>query len=441
MSTVIKHSGDQAVNTFFVPAGTQWPATVKDVQSALALIGPWARTDVGLKDASATEKGIAMLATQADVDTGTNNTKIITPQLLEYKLKKPQASETVYGTTRYSNPTERMDATNFTTSLTPKGIHDVLDRRIATEAKTGTMKIATMAVAQAGTDDILAMTAKKVKAAIDALVPIQGTATETAKGVVKIATLQETVDGVSREGTAVSPYSFSKANATENKFGTIKIATAAEMRSTTIDNVAVTPKKLNAMRATGSDWGLTILAANPDPNKVNQALAVNANVVPGWRQVNGMQLTNDITITAGHVNAWTKEEADGRYLQSSLTPAGCLKRVKDQAWDGNPYFQVVSNGRYYHFIVETETYFEAWDGSNDRWCNFDVWVNGQKVGMIGTVLEYYKGGSRGHSWRYRGWGPACGGWDRWINPGDRIEVTKQGGYMDLRSLIKITLCS
>ncbi len=43
------HYSDLAKYTIFDPANTQWPVATKDVQSALALIGSWARTDTGWK--------------------------------------------------------------------------------------------------------------------------------------------------------------------------------------------------------------------------------------------------------------------------------------------------------------------------------------------------------------------------------------------------------
>ncbi|WWS25398.1 hypothetical protein vBKpnAMK6_00460 [Klebsiella phage vB_Kpn_AM_K6] len=55
-------------------ANTQWPVATKDVQSALALIGSWARTDTGLPAASPTVAGIIRTATQAEVEAGTVGT-------------------------------------------------------------------------------------------------------------------------------------------------------------------------------------------------------------------------------------------------------------------------------------------------------------------------------------------------------------------------------
>lgn len=433
MSTVLKHSGDQSKYTFFDPAGTQWPVTIKNVQDALALIGPWARTDVGLKDASATEKGIAMLATQPEIDAGTNNTKIVTPAMLQYKVSKPEATESVFGVTRYAVDAEADNVSNVTRSITPKALHHVFDTRTATEARLGTSKIATIAIAQAGVEDTMIMTAKKVKAAIDALVPVQGTATESAKGVVKIATLQETTDGISREGTAVSPYSFQRANATETKFGTIKIASASEVQAGTANNVALTPLRLRNLTATDSQYGIVKLTTTPNKGQSNLALAVNASVVPENRTVQGKALTGNISFVAGDFNAYTKQETDGKYVTYNIIPAGAMIRTaqgNDGTW--------TANGRYYNLVAEVDTYFDAIDGSANRNVTFDVQVNGGSVGQVWIESVVEKGGSKGHKWKYRTWGHGSLNVSRQFNPGDTVRLVRIAGNMDIRSIMKIS---
>ncbi|UNY47136.1 tail fiber protein [Cronobacter phage LPCS28] len=434
MSSVIQHSGDQAKYTFFNPVGTQWPVNIKNVQDALALIGPWARTDVGIKDASLTVKGIAMIASQQEIDAGTDNSKFVTPAMLKYKVSKPEATETVFGVTRYAINSEAMNVNGNTRAITPKAMHYAFENRTATEARIGTAKIATIAIAQAGVEDTMIMTAKKVKAAIDALVPVQGTATETVKGVVKIATLQETQDGNSREGTAVSPYAFTRTNATEAKYGTIKIANASEMQAGSADNVAVTPKKLLALTATDSRYGLIKLTATPNKGIANLALSANASVVPESRKVHGKPLTSDISFTAGDFNVYTKQESDSKYSTYQIVPAGCMVRA---AYSNDITWTV--NGRYYHLTAEVDTYFDARDGSAERFVEFDVYVNGINIGRMRCNSYVNKGGSRGHSWKYRTWGHCMLANGRQFNTGDTIRLVRVNGYMDTQNIAKITL--
>lgn len=443
MSSVLKHSGDQSKYTFFDPKNTDWPASILNVQDALAMIGPWARKDVGIKDASTTVKGIAMIATQAEVDAGTNTTKFVTPALLTYRVSKPEATESVFGTTRYANATERNDANNAVRSITPRALHGVLDTRTATESRTGTAKIATIAIARAGTEDTMIMTAKKVKAAIDALVPVQATATESVKGVVKVATLQETIDGNAREGIAVSPYAFQRANATESKYGTIKIASTSEVQAGTANNVAVTPQKLRNLTATESQYGLTKLTKTPNKSQSNLALSVNASVVPESRKVHGKALTGDISFTASDFNAYTKQESDSRYITSTTVPAGCFVRAQELTYEQlaeekkSAEFTITA-GYYPHLLVETDTYFTAWDGGIFRFVEFDVFLNNNKIGSIRCESTTDKGGSRGHSWVYRTWGHGMLDSNSSLKPGDKIRVTRKDSYADIKTIFKIT---
>lgn len=84
----------------------------------------WVFLETNRDQATTTVLGVVMLATTAEVQAGTNSTKVITPE--------------------------------------------TLSARTATESRTGIAKIATTAQATAGTDDTVIMTPKKVKALLDA---------------------------------------------------------------------------------------------------------------------------------------------------------------------------------------------------------------------------------------------------------------------------------
>lgn len=257
MSTVRRHSGDESKYTIYDPAGTQWPANIKDVQSALNLIGPWARTDEGIPVASYTVQGIAAIATNADIDAGTDETKIVSPAGLKYAMTKPEATISRFGMTRYATNKEALDGLSDARTITAKALDYVFDNRRSTEANAGALKVATILMAQSGVDDTTIMTPVKVKAAIDALVPDQATATESIMGVSKLATTQEMLDGVARQGVAVSPYAFAKANATEAKFGTVKIANVVEMKSNS--KTVVSAERFRTQRASLTEIGTTQL--------------------------------------------------------------------------------------------------------------------------------------------------------------------------------------
>lgn len=289
MSTVRKHSSDRS--EYIDYSGGQWPATISNVKQALDLIGPWARTDVGIPNATYTVRGLAAIATIAEIDEGTNNDKIVTPAGLAHRMSKPEATEDAFGTTRYATNSESMSDTNNTRAATPKSIHYVFTNRTATEARIGTAKVATSTLATTGSDDTTIMTPLKTKLAINALVPIQATASETVKGVSKLATYQEALAGVAREGIALSPYAFSKANASESQAGTVKVANQAQMTQD-LDNVVVSPRKFKNTRASLSQVGTTQLTnslGNESQALSGKAPVVNRNGdnIPGRLKMNG----------------------------------------------------------------------------------------------------------------------------------------------------------
>ena len=289
MSTVRKHSGDQAQYTFY--SGGQWPVNIQNVKDALDLIGPWARTDIGIPNASFTVRGLAAIATIAEIDEGTNDEKIVTPAGLAHRMAKPEATEDSLGTTQYAKDAESLVEDLNTRAATPKSIHYVFTHRNANESKAGTAKVATSTLAVTGEDDMTMMTPLKTKLAIGALVPAQATASETVKGVTKLATVQEALSGASREGVAISPYSFSRANASETQAGTVKVANAAQMTQD-LDTVVVSPRKFRMTRASINNIGTTQLTndfGNGSLALAGSAPVVNRNGdnIPGRLKMNG----------------------------------------------------------------------------------------------------------------------------------------------------------
>lgn len=256
MSSIFNHSSDSAEFISYVP-NANWDKSVTTVKKALDNIGTWALADTGLPVASTTTKGIIAVATDAEVDLGTDKVKTISPYSLKRVGTKPEATVAAFGTTRYASDAESVNATLNNRTITPYSLNYVLVRKIATEATIGMLKIATSDLAKNGADDTTIMTPLKTKVAIQALVPIQATGSETVQGTVKIATTQQTIDGTIREGFAVSPFAFANANATETKFGTVKLAAAADMKSDSTKYVSTA--RFRAQRATETEVGTVIL--------------------------------------------------------------------------------------------------------------------------------------------------------------------------------------
>lgn len=336
MNNTINHVSDKSVYVTFDPAGTQWPSTFTNVQQALASIGPWARTDVGLPNAAPGVRGIAAIATQAMIDAGTDTQTIVTPALLEYRLQNPHASQTVWGYTRYATDAESVTVTNDLVSLTPRSLNYVFNTRQAKETVWGSAKLSTTAQATSGTDDTTAMTPLKVKQAISALVPVQANATESSFGLVQLATVAEVRAGTIRDGFAISPYTFIRLTASESDLGLLRIATQAEVNAGTDNTKAITPQKLAAVKGSGSAFGMVKLTTDINTGLANTALSAGANVVPSNR---------NSAITGGALYQGSIT-ADNKYqTQSDVEvniPIGCMMLSAFNSDYGNIF---ICNGR------------------------------------------------------------------------------------------------
>lgn len=336
MNNTINHVSDKSVYVTFDPAGTQWPSTYTNVQQALASIGSWARTDVGLPNAAPGVRGIAAIATQEMIDAGTDTQTIVTPALLEYRLQNPHASQTVWGYTRYATDAESVTVTNDLVSLTPRSLNYVFNTRQSKENVWGSAKLSTTAQATSGTDDTTAMTPLKVKQAIAAMVPVQSNATESNFGLVQLATVAEVRAGTIRDGFAISPYTFIRLTATETDLGLLRIATQEEVNAGTDNTKAITPQKLAAVKGSGSAFGLVKLSTDVNTGLANTALSAGANVVPSNR---------NSAITGGALYQGSIV-ADNKYqTQSDVEvniPIGCMMLSAFNSDYGNIF---ICNGR------------------------------------------------------------------------------------------------
>ncbi|QFR55797.1 short tail fibers protein [Yersinia phage JC221] len=282
-NNTINHVSDSSSYVIFDPSGTDWPSTYTNVQQTLAALGSWARKDVGLPTASDTKKGIIQIATQADIDAGTDNTKVVTPKLLAYRMGNPKASQTVYGYTKYATDAESVTVTNDLVSMTPRSFNYAMNTRRATEVLSGSIRLSTTAQATSGTDDTTAMTPLKVKQAVAALVPVQANATESVTGLVRLATVAQVQAGTIKEGYAISPYTMMRLTASYNDFGLVKFATPSEVAAGNEQSKVVTPFGLLQMKGSGSQYGLVALTPDVSGGLPNHALSANANVLPSNR--------------------------------------------------------------------------------------------------------------------------------------------------------------
>jgi len=291
-NNILHHISDSAGFVVFNPGGTDWPEDVTNVQSALEKIGAWARTDPGLPIASEDVSGIAAIATEEEITAGTDDTKMVTAKKLKFALTHPEATETQLGWTQYATDAEALSGTLDTRSITAAKLAYVFDNRTATESLAGALKVASQMQAEAGASDSVMMTPLKTKQAIAALTTVYGSATESAQGIVQLATVAQAQAGNIREGFAISPYTLSRCMGTENTSGVFKVAKTSQMLSLDDDTVVVTPAKLGQMLANSTNFGVVKLSSTVT-QQANTALAANAAVLP----TSGGAMTGDINWT------------------------------------------------------------------------------------------------------------------------------------------------
>lgn len=340
-----KHISDESRFKTFDPSGTEWPDNVTDVQSALSLISASARTDVGLPIADKTTKGIVKLSTDDDAFKGENDTDAVTPKQMDYKMRHPHASFDVYGTTKYASNDLAIGFSDTETTITPVTLGYVFDNRHATESVYGTMRVATQLQANAGEDDSVVITAKKLRGAVAAMVPGYDDATESVTGIVRLATVAQIREGVVKNGYAISPASFNALGGTEQYMGVYKVATQVDMNSGTNDSVVVTAKKFVSTKGSSSRYGVVKLTTDLNNAEDGYALSPKAPIVSKSFTINGKKMDgNSLTISAGDVNAWTKQESDSRYMRNTTGICNFLY------YSGNSYYSGDGNDRFVSYF-------------------------------------------------------------------------------------------
>ena len=128
----------------------------------------------GGSGATETAAGISQVATQIEVDSGIDDTKIVTPKKLKGYNK--QATETSAGTAQIATQSEVDEGDDDRKIVTSKKLKEMLDSvltifatnyvnltQLATESLAGIIKISTTAQVIAGTDDTTAVSPRKLK--------------------------------------------------------------------------------------------------------------------------------------------------------------------------------------------------------------------------------------------------------------------------------------
>lgn len=206
---------------------------------------PFVLTPKRFNEAQATEnsKGVAYIGSQSEVnaqDDTALDTVIVTPK----KLDRRRSTETLHGVCSLATQAEANSGTQHESIvITPKTLHG----RKATESMWGLTEIATQAEVNTGTSDFHFITPLKFKTWLlaDHFTPVEAS-------------------GIRRSGNLWNKVTLDIVPSTETQRGTLEVATQVETNemdsAKASDSHIITPKKLNARRATETLAGIAEIA-------------------------------------------------------------------------------------------------------------------------------------------------------------------------------------
>lgn len=190
-------------------------------------------------DATKTEKGVARFSTNDEVLVKTNDSVMVAPDTLDHFFITRKSSESVQGTIKICSLDAAKAGTDDTTAVTPKKMHMAISQLVpglipeqntATESRVGLVRLATSAQTSQGS--------LREEYAISPYAFVNARASESKVGTIKIASAAEMTAG-SDDTVAVSAKKFAQTRATATQFGTVKL-------SETITNQANTALSANA---------------------------------------------------------------------------------------------------------------------------------------------------------------------------------------------------
>ena len=190
-------------------------------------------------DATTATKGKIQIATDPEVNAGTNTTKAVTPAQLATALGTVtginDASETTKGIVELATVPEATTGTDTVRAVTPAGL--AARTPDATDTVKGLVELATPAESVTGTDTVRAVT----PAGLAARTPNSSTG---ARGLIQLASSGEVITG-SDAVKAISPATLQTLTALTTRAGIVRLATDIEAAAGVLTSVAVSPSQLS----------------------------------------------------------------------------------------------------------------------------------------------------------------------------------------------------
>jgi len=204
----------------------------------------------GAPNATTTNRGLIEIATTAEGQAGTDTERAVTPQVMKDSVTThvSQATTVLAGKARIATQTEANTGTDNNTIVTPLTLKNAPGVSVPDASTTvaGKIEIATQGEVNLGSSDVLAVTPATLANSTWVNIP---SATTTVQGKVELADLSETQVGTDQT-RAVTPYGLKNAlpslipNASETNRGIIEVATLSEVNAGVDTERAVTPYTL-----------------------------------------------------------------------------------------------------------------------------------------------------------------------------------------------------
>ena len=318
-SLIIKNIGTgQGVFKQINNIGEREFKSLKSLNTSLQITSTEEEIDFNVSPATTTEKGIIEIATQLEVDTGTDTERAITPAtnkqftettVINYvsnPLNLPKSSETQLGVIEIATETETNAGTDNERAITPLKLKTYVDNPanipFATEIQRGISEIATQVEVDTGIDDEKIVTPLKLRNLISDPINLPS-ATTTEKGIIEIATDIETQTGTDNE-RAITPANLSSRTATETRTGILEIATQVEANALIVDDKIITPAKLPI--ASDTQLGLSERATQLE---VTTGTDNERFVTPLTLQTKLDSLSLGLQVTSVNINTWSTASA------------------------------------------------------------------------------------------------------------------------------------
>jgi hypothetical protein len=303
----------------------------------------WAPAAVVVPAASETVSGIAQLATQAEVDAGTNATDIVTPAKLRAATLGVLSKHSDVATTApASGQTLSWNGTAWAPATQPANPVQ------ATTTVAGIAQLATQAEVDAGTNATDIVTPATLRAATLGVLSKHSDVATTAP------TSGQTL---SWNGTAWAPATqpANPVQATTTVLGTAMLATQAEVDAGTVTTDIVTPATLKATTVFDTKYvnsaGDTMTGALVVPNATLGTQALNMNTADGrYVNVTGDTMTGNLTVANSAGVIMIGGGASCRNGNSAINKAAIVNNSTLDSNSGALQIQSVSQSEYWQFL-------------------------------------------------------------------------------------------